>query len=225
MERAFTFAERLQELLRRKNITKAELSRRTGISKSSITHYVKGDWEGKQDSVYAISEAFNLNEAWLMGYDVPMYKGMDNIPAAENIIPMPKMHKIPLIGTIACGTPILAVENIEDEVDIPEEIHADFALRCKGDSMIDADIHSGDIVYIRQQDEVDPGQIAAVLVEDEATLKRFYYDEVAGVVTLVPANSAMPPQVYQGETLNHIKILGLAVGLTRSLKGLNYTCI
>ncbi len=139
------------------------------------------------------------------------------IPDVENIIPMPKMNRVPLIGTIACGTPILAVENIEDEVDIPEDIHADFALRCKGDSMIGADIRDGDIVYIHQQDEVNPGQIAAVLVEEEATLKRFYYDENAGVVTLVSENPTIAPMIYQGETLNHIRVLGLAVGLTRKI--------
>jgi repressor LexA len=215
-------SERIMSTIKRKHISYGELSNMTGIAKSALQRYATGETEKiPLPRLEKIADALCVSAAYLMGWE----DSPDTIPTAENIIPMPKMHKIPLIGTIACGTPILAVENIEDEVDIPEEIHADFALRCKGDSMIDADIHSGDIVYIRQQDEVDPGQIAAVLVEDEATLKRFYYDEVAGVVTLVPANSAMPPQVYQGETLNHIKILGLAVGLTRSLKGLNYTCI
>ena len=215
-------SERIMSTIKRKHISYGELSNMTGIAKSALQRYATGETEKiPLPRLEKIADALCVSAAYLMGWE----DSPDTIPAAENIIPMPKMHKIPLIGTIACGTPILAVENIEDEVDIPEEIHADFALRCKGDSMIDADIHSGDIVYIRQQDEVDPGQIAAVLVEDEATLKRFYYDASAGVVTLVPANSAMPPQVYQGETLNHIKILGLAVGLTRSLKGLNYTCI
>lgn len=215
-------SERIMSTIKRKHISYGELSNMTGIAKSALQRYATGETEKiPLPRLEKIADALCVSAAYLMGWE----DSPDTIPAAENIIPMPKMHKIPLIGTIACGTPILAVENIEDEVDIPEEIHADFALRCKGDSMIDADIHSGDIVYIRQQDEVDPGQIAAVLVEDEATLKRFYYDASAGVVTLVPANSAMPPQIYQGETLNHIKILGLAVGLTRSLKGLNYTCI
>ena len=215
-------SERIMSTIKRKHISYGELSNMTGIAKSALQRYATGETEKiPLPRLEKIADALCVSAAYLMGWE----DSPDTIPAAENIIPMPKMHKIPLIGTIACGTPILAVENIEDEVDIPEEIHADFALRCKGDSMIDADIHSGDIVYIRQQDEVDPGQIAAVLVEDEATLKRFYYDESAGVVTLVPANSAMPPQIYQGETLNHIKILGLAVGLTRSLKGLNYSCI
>ena len=72
MYRPSTFAERLKTALEIKDITKAELSRLTGISRSSLTRYAKGDWEGKQDAVYAIAQALNLNEAWLMGYDVPM---------------------------------------------------------------------------------------------------------------------------------------------------------
>lgn len=216
-------SERIMRTIKRKNISYGELSNMTGIAKSALQRYATGETEKiPLPRLEKIADALCVSAAYLMGWeDSPA----DSIPTAENIIPMPKMRKIPLIGTIACGTPILAVENIKDQVDVPEHIHADFALRCKGDSMIDADIQDGDIVYIRQQDEVDPGQIAAVLVEDEATLKRFYYDASAGVVTLVPANSAMPPQIYQGETLNHIKILGLAVGLTRGFKGLNYSCI
>ena len=203
------FGDKLKSLRIKRGLTQEELAEILGTSKQVISRYENNLRSPKVDVVQDYAEKLNVSV---------MYFSDNSIPAAENIIPMPKMRKIPLVGTIACGTPILAVENIEDQVDIPEHIHADFALRCKGDSMIDADIQDGDIVYIRLQDEVVPGQIAAVLVEDEATLKRFYYDEAAGVVTLVPANSAMPPQVYHGETLNHIKILGLVVGLTRSIK-------
>lgn len=210
---------RLRSLREEKGLSQNEMAKFIGKSKSSVNMYERGEREPGIEILEAYADYFNVDMEYLIGKtDVRNRYSENNIPAAENIIPMPKIRKIPLVGTIACGTPILAVENIEDEVDIPEHIHADFALRCKGDSMIDADIQDGDIVYIRRQDEVVPGQIAAVLVEDEATLKRFYYDEAAGVVTLVPANSAMPPQVYHGETLNHIKILGLVVGLTRSIK-------
>lgn len=182
-----------------------------GIPYTTYVNYEKGYREPNSEMLIRIADLFDTTVDYIIG------KANSSIPAAENIIPMPKMKKIPLVGSIACGTPILAVENIEDEVDIPEEIHADFALRCKGDSMIGADIRDGDIVYIRQQDEVNPGQIAAVLVEEEATLKRFYYDETAGVVTLVSENPTIAPMVYQGETLNHIRVLGLAVGLTRKI--------
>ena len=219
---------RIREIRIAKGMSQGELARLSGYKdRSAIAKIEAGVNDISQTKAKVIADALGVTPADIFGYSVSWKQTeSDNaIPAAENIIPMPKMRKIPLVGTIACGTPILAVENIEDQVDIPEHIHADFALRCKGDSMIDADIQDGDIVYIRQQDEVDPGQIAAVLVEDEATLKRFYYDAAAGVVTLVPANSALSPQFYQGETLNHIKILGLAVGLTRCFKQLNYSCI
>ncbi len=134
------------------------------------------------------------------------------LPTVDNIIPMPKMNKIPLVGTIACGTPILATENIEDDVFTPENIRADFALRCKGDSMIDARINDGDIVYIREQPMVENGEIAAVLIDGEATLKRLFYEN--GVLTLLPCNNKYRPFVYSGAALEEIRVLGKAVGFT-----------
>ncbi len=125
---------------------------------------------------------------------------------------MPKTSKVPLVGAIACGEPILAAENIEGEVDVPERIHADFALRCKGDSMINARIHDGDIVYIRQQPAVNNGEIAAVLIGDEATLKRVYVYE--DHVVLQPENPSYEPLVYFGEAMSTVRILGKAVGFT-----------
>lgn len=202
------FGDKLKSLRIERGLTQEELAEILGTSKQVISRYENNQRSPKIDVVQKYAKILDISIKYFS----------DNaIPAAENIIPMPKMKKIPLVGSIACGTPILAVENIEEEVDIPENIHADFALRCKGDSMIGADIRDGDVVYIRQQDEVNPGQIAAVLVEEEATLKRFYYDESAGVVTLVSENPTIAPMIYQGETLNHIRVLGLAVGLTRKI--------
>lgn len=140
-------------------------------------------------------------------------------PAAstpDNILPMPAMRKIPLVGSIACGTPILAAENIEGDVDIPEHIHADFALRCKGDSMINARIYDGDIVYIRQQDTVEHGQIAAVLINDEATLKRVHlFDDH---IVLEAENPQYRPRTFWGEEMNSLRILGKAVAFTSDVR-------
>lgn len=133
----------------------------------------------------------------------------------QNVIPIPRMNEVPLIGSIACGTPILAAQNVEDQVSTPEFIHADFALRCKGDSMIDARIHDGDIVYIRQQQTVDSGEIAAVLIGEEATLKRVYLSP--GTVVLQPANPRYEPMVYSGSQLEQVRILGKAVGFTSTI--------
>ena len=114
--------------------------------------------------------------------------------SVNGVLPLPETKKRPRLGTIACGEPILAQENIEDYDDVPNDIKCDFTLLCKGDSMIDARIHDGDVVYIRQQPSVENGEIAAVLIGDEATLKRvFVYDDK---VVLQPANPAYSPLVY-----------------------------
>ena len=155
----------------------------------------------------AIADHFNVSINYLLGKDY-------NI-SCDNIIPLPNMNKIPLLGTIACGEPILAQENIESEIDIPEDIKADFALRCSGNSMIDARILDGDIVYIHQQPTVNNGEIAAVLIGDEATLKRVYL--TGNTLTLVACNAAYEPLVYTNEQLNDIRILGKAVGFTSKI--------
>lgn len=133
----------------------------------------------------------------------------------ENIIPMPEMRKIPLVGTIACGTPILADQNIEEYVSIPKNITADFALTCKGDSMINARIFDGDVVYIRQQQTVENGEIAAVLIDNEATLKRVQlFDDH---IILQPENPMYKPLAFWGEEMNTVQILGKAVAFTSAV--------
>lgn len=136
----------------------------------------------------------------------------------SNMYPLPEMEKIPLVGSIACGTPILAEENIEAYIDLPRHIRADYALECKGDSMIGVDINDGDIVYIRKQPTVENGQIAAVRIGDEATLKRVYYD--GECLQLVAENPKIRPMVFFGEEINDICIEGLAVAHCRSLRGI-----
>ena len=117
-----------------------------------------------------------------------------------------------LIGSIACGEPITAEQNIEKMVDVPEYIRCDFSLTCHGDSMVDAGIHDKDVVYIRIQPEVENGEIAAVRIDGEATLKRVYYNP--GTLTLMPANPAYAPMVYTGSQLEEVHIEGKAVGWT-----------
>ena len=134
----------------------------------------------------------------------------------SNIIPLPEMRKIPLLGNIACGAPILAEDHIEEYIDIPKHIPADFSLICKGDSMINARIFDGDIVYIRQQDMVDSGEIAAVLIDNEATLKRVHLYE--DHISLEPENPQYRPIVRWGEEMNSVRILGKAVAFTSAVR-------
>lgn len=207
-----TCATRICRALKIRNLKQSDLAERTGIPKSAISQYCSGAFKPKQNRLFLIAETLDVDEAWLMGLDVPMERG--NTP--PNIIPMPEMKKIPLLGAIACGEPITAEENIEEYISIPKNIQADFALTCKGDSMINARIFDGDVVYIRQQDTVENGEIAAVLIGDEATLKRvrLFRDRIV----LEPENPMYKPYVYWGEEMNNVRILGKAVAFTSAVR-------
>lgn len=135
----------------------------------------------------------------------------------RSIEPLPITKQIPILGTIACGIPVLATENIDGYVALPENVRADFCLRCKGDSMINARILDGDLVLIRQQPDVDDGQIAAVLIDDEATLKRVYHNPDGGI-TLVAENSAYAPMTFSTNHYEEIRILGKAVAFLSDIR-------
>lgn len=225
------FNDRLKSLRTSKELSQAELGRLLKISKSSVNMYERGEREPGLDTLEQIADFFNVDMDYLLGksnianklqisYANPMSVDMTilgNSIFPSNIVPMPEMRKAPLLGAIACGAPILAEEHIEDYVDIPKHVIADFALTCKGDSMINARIFDGDIVYIRQQDTVQNGEIAAVLTDSgEATLKRvrFYDDRII----LEPANPLFDPLVFRGEEMNTIRILGKAVAFTSAVR-------
>lgn len=209
------FASRLSQALEARGMKAADLSKKTKVAEGTISCYINGRYEAKQNRVQVFAEALDVNPAWLMGYDVPMEAERSQPaprPIPKGFEPMPKMKKIPLVGSIACGTPILAQQNIEKLVDVPEDIRCDFSLTCHGDSMVDAGIHDRDVVYIRIQPEVENGEIAAVRIGEEATLKRVYYQN--GTLTLMPANPTYAPMVYSGPDLNDVHIEGKAVGWT-----------
>lgn len=201
------FSDMLGYLRRRENLSQKELAKMAGVSRSTIGMYEAGEREPSFEMLEAFADIFNVNMDTLIG------KSSVEYALPSNIEKIRVMKKVPLVGQIACGTPILAEENITDYVDLPGHIRADYALTCKGDSMINAGIRDGDIVYIRKQEEVENGQIAAVIVgDDEATLKRFYL--VDGIVTLNAENPAYEPKIYVGEEATRIHVIGLAVAFT-----------
>ena len=212
------FSERLRFLRMSRSLSQADFAKQIGISKSSVNMYERGEREPSFKTLEQIADFFNVDMDYILGKSdvVSKIHFSAEIPVVTNIIPMPEMQKIPLFGTIACGDPILAEENIEEYIRIPKHIHADFALTCKGDSMINARIFDGDIVYIRHQDTVDSGEIAAVLVGDEATLKRVkLYDDH---ISLEPENPMYKPLVYWGDEMNTVRILGKAVAFTSAVR-------
>ena len=128
----------------------------------------------------------------------------------KNILPI-KTKKVPLLGDIACGKPIWAEQTYGEFINVSDDVDADFCLRASGDSMIGARIYDGDIVFIKKQDMVNNGEIAAVIIDNEATLKRVYYYPEKNKIVLNPENPAFEPLVYINEELNEIRILGKAV--------------
>lgn len=197
-------------------MTQDELAARMGFrGKASISRIESGENEVKTSMIPALADILETDVAHLMGWTVPEER-FPGLIEADGIISVPRMYTVPLIGTIACGKPILAEENLEGDVSVPEHIHADFALRCKGDSMINARIFDGDIVYIRSQAVVDSGEIAAVVIReidgDDATLKRVrIFDDH---IILEPANPMYQPLSFWGEDMNNVRIIGRAVGFT-----------
>lgn len=214
-----TLGDVIYEYRMRHNISMDKFSELSGISKGYISMLEKNKTQRGDEP----SPSFEMykNVAKTIGMDVDALirtvEGKISLGfSAPNIIPMPEMRKIPLLGSIACGAPILADEHIEGEVDIPSHVHADFALVCKGDSMINARIFDGDIVYIRQQDMVESGEIAAVLIDNEATLKRVKL--LPDRIILSPENPLYDPLVFRGEEMNTIRILGKAVAFTSAVR-------
>ena len=209
-----TLYDRIKSRRTELGLTVEELAHKMGYKdKSSISKIENGKADIPQSKIAAFADALETTTAYLMGWEEqPTPKPTSPAPIPPGFEPMPKMKKIPLIGSIACGDPITAEQNIEKMVDVPENIRCDFSLTCHGDSMVDAGIHDKDVVYIRIQPEVENGEIAAVRIRDEATLKRVYYS--GDTLTLMPANAAYAPLVYTGETLNEVKIEGRAVGWT-----------
>ena len=209
------FSDRLRQLRTARDLSQMEFSKQIGISKSSVNMYERGEREPSFETLELIADYFNVDMDYLLGKsDVVNKSAWSALPT--NIIPLPVMNKLPLIGAIACGAPILAEEHIEDFVDLPSHIHADFALTCRGDSMINARIFDGDVVYIRQQDTVESGEIAAVLIDSEATLKRVrLFDDH---ISLEPENPQYRPLVLWGEEMNTVRILGKAVAFTSTVR-------
>ncbi len=193
-------------------LTLAQVAERMGVAEATVQRWESGNIKSvRYEKIDKLAEILKVNPAAFMGW------GSQETELPSNVMPLEQMQKIPLVGQIACGTPILAEQNIEEFIDLPAHIKADYALTCKGESMINIGIHTGDIVYIRQQEEVENGQVAAVMVgEDEATLKRVYHN--GNVVQLVAENSTIPPRVFIGEEIKQIRVVGLAVAYTHVIE-------
>lgn len=198
------FKDRLREAMHAADLNQSELAQKAGITQSSISDWLKGKYLAKQDKVDLLAKALNVSPSWLMGIDIRQ----DNTHLPFESIPL-ESKTIPILGSVACGTPIFDPSD-GIQVKVPASFHADFGLYAKGNSMIGADIHDGDLVFFTQQPTVENGQIAAVFIDNEVTLKRVYYQQGERLV-LQAENSSVDPIVVEGPDLNTVHIIGRAI--------------
>ena len=211
------------------------LGDKIGVAESTISQYETGKRQPDHETMCKIADVFNVSVDYLLGRtNSPQIKkapatgegegkfvgygrilgaygsGVELIPEYESVLPI-KTKRVPLLGEIACGKPIYAAEERDMYVEVGADVDVDFALKAHGDSMTGARIYDGDLVFIRKQSIVDNGRIAAVVIDNEATLKRVYYYPQTQKLVLNAENPSYEPLVYMGAELDAINILGEAV--------------
>lgn len=199
--------ERIRLKRKQKGMTLEELSRFVGVSRQTLSRYENNIIAVPSDRMELVATALDTTPAYLMGWD-------DEGLSYKGILPI-KTKSVPMLGEIACGEPTFADQQYNAYQEADGAINADFCLKCKGDSMIGDGINDGDIVFIRKQDSVENGEIACVIIDDEATLKHVYISD--NNITLIASNTNYPPMVYGEHDAGTIKILGKAIALSRIL--------
>ncbi len=200
--------ERIKALRKKRGLTLEELAEAIGTSKQNVHRYERGIVTNiPAEKILALANALETTPSELMGWASEANVGISDIDGAVPIT----VKRLPILGDIACGKPIYADEDHESFAAADSSLDADFCLRAHGDSMTGARIFDGDIVFIRSQSSVDNGEIAAVIINDEATLKRVYFYPEESKLILSPENPKYAPLVYIKDELNNIKILGKAV--------------
>lgn len=200
------FKQNLQKFMGQLGVDQAYIVAKLGITASTVSDWVNGKKYPRVDAMQRLADLFGVRLSDLT--DLP------DISLPKGVLPIAR-KRIPLLGGIAAGQPIFAEEEHEAYVSVDENLQCDFALRVEGKSM-EPGLHDGDIVFIRQQEDVDDGRIAAVLVDDSATLKRVTH--IKGGIRLIGDNpSVFLPTDYLAKDYDNLRILGLAVAFHRKI--------
>ena len=202
--------------------TQEELADKLGINRSRIGMYETGRREPDFETTELIADFFNVDVDYLLGRTskttmLPESMAHGELPRFPNIFPI-KTRNVLLLGEIACGEPIFCNEGRESYIAAGTDIKADFCLKARGDSMTGARIMDGDVVFIQKDAPLEDGQIYAVVIDDEATLKRVYYDAEEHMLWLVAENPAYKPLIYTGEKLDHVHILEKAIAFQSDVR-------
>lgn len=212
-------AKRIKDLRTSQGMTLEQVAEKVGVGKSTVRKWETGMIANmRRDKIAALADALNTSPMYLMGWSDEVHPAPAlDLSKFDNIHPV-NLRKFPLLGEIACGKPIFAAQDRESYVLAGSDIRADFCLRARGDSMINARILDGDIVFIRKQDMVDNGEIAAVAIGDEVTLKRVVYYPEQNLLILKAENSKYQDMIYSQDQLEQVYILGKAIAFQSDVK-------
>lgn len=196
-----TKGSRIKEAREKIGMSQTDMADRIGVSKQTLYKYENDIITNiPSDKIEEISALTGVSPAYIMGWET------NQLPS--EVIKL-QTKTLPILGSVACGKPIFDPSD-GVQIKVPSSFHADFGLYARGDSMIGADIHDGDLVFFVQQPSVENGQIAAVFIDDEVTLKRVYYQQGERLV-LQAENSSVPPIIVEGPDLNQVHIIGRAI--------------
>lgn len=209
-----SIAENIKRIRLEHGLSQTELGKIAGVSDKAVSTWELGIKVPRMGAVEKMATYFGIAKSVIVDDAQPADPSAPPTPIPPGFEPMPEMDWVPLVGRIACGTPITAEENVERIVCVPSKWHSTFTLTCKGDSM-EPRIHDGDLVAIRSQPEVENGEIAAVRIDGEATLKHVYLHD--SFIELRPENPAFNSIILSREDMNNVVIEGKAVGLCRDI--------
>ncbi len=193
------FGKRLRSIMKEHGDTVYTLAEHLGLKASTISRYNNGQYVPKAPTLEMICRHYAVNPNWLMGENAPKTLSVTSHSGRD----------IPVLGEVAAGVPIWAEQNYDGHIVVDADEHVDFALRVRGDSMMNARIYNGDLVYVRRQPQVENGEIAVVLVDNEATVKRVFYHP--DKLVLRPENDAYKDMVYYKEDAHDLAVLGKVI--------------
>lgn len=204
-------SDRLKELRALKGITQEELAKIVGLKRSAIGMYESGRRRPDYETLELFADFYNVDMNYIMGRSNEITQ---HLPYPQ--LTPAKYKKFKILGNIACGKPIEAIEKQEEFVETEFNINADYVLRAVGDSMINARIFNGDYVFIKEQPEVENGEIAAVWMDGEVTLKRFYRHD--DYIELRAENPTYKPIIIHETDFDSVHVIGKAVACQFILK-------
>lgn len=211
MKKEFTptvIGKKIKELRTARHMTLEEVGKYLNVGRSNVSKYERGEIAVPYDKIIALSNLFQVSPSYLMGWEEKRVSVFHQSVDLSMLAPI-ETRKIPLVGKIACGEPILTEEVFSYYVEVGTDIRADFCVKCSGDSMYNARIYDGDVVFIRQQPDVENGEIAAVAIDNAITLKRVY--KGPGYIELRAENPKYKPIIVREEDNKDVRIIGKAV--------------